>query len=75
MEPTIEQYITDLTNGCLFLDTLVSENGDISRVQEIVDGIEYQLTLVAESDKDLTLFQNSVNAAKTYIQEADNGSE
>lgn len=64
-EPTTEQYITDLTNSCAFLDTFVSESGDVSRVKELMDGIKYQITLVP--DEDVTVFQASVDAAQAYL--------
>ena len=66
----LTQYITDITNGCTFLDSLVSDSStDATRIQEVIDGIEYQLGLpiVADSDEDLTSFQSSVPAAKTYL--------
>ena len=66
----LTQYITDITNGCTFLDSLVSDSStDATRIQEIIDGIEYQmgLSIVADSDEDLTSFQSSVTAAKTYL--------
>ena len=66
----LTQYITDITNGCTFLDSLVSDSStDATRIQEVIDGIEYQmgLSIVADSDEDLTSFQSSVTAAKTYL--------
>ena len=68
--PTLTTYITDLTNGCTFLDSLVSdESTDATRIQEVINGIEYQmgLSIVADSDEDLTSFQSSVTSAKTYL--------
>ena len=68
--PTLSQYITDITNGCTYLDGLVSDSStDAARIQEVIDGIEYQmnLSMVTDSDEDLTTFQSSVSAAKTYL--------
>lgn len=68
--PTLSTYITDLTNGCSYLDQLVSDGStDSVRLNEVIDGIEYQLALsiVANSDQDLTAFDSSVAAAKTYL--------
>lgn len=68
-EPTLTQYITDLTNGTTYLDELVADSGDKTRVKEVMDGIKYQMSLplVADSDEDLSAFQTSVDAAQTYI--------
>lgn len=68
-EPTLTQYITDLTNGTTYLDELVADSGDKTRVKEVMDGIKYQMSLplVADSDEDLSAFQASVDAAQTYI--------
>ena len=42
----LTQYITDITNGCTFLDSLVSDSStDATRIQEVIDGIEYQMGL------------------------------
>jgi len=68
--PTLTTYITDLTNGCTFLDSLVSDKStDASRIQEVIAGIEYQmgLSIVADSDEDLSSFKSSVSDAKTYL--------
>ena len=68
--PTLSKYITDITNGCTYLDGLVSDSStDAARIQEVIDGIEYQmnLSMVTDSDEDLTTFQSSVSAAKTYL--------
>lgn len=67
---TLAQYITDLTNGCAYLDQMVStSNQDQTRIKEIIDGIEYQLSLpmVTESDEDLNDFHSSVAAGKAYL--------
>ena len=39
------------------------------KVQALVDGIKYQLSLdiVSSSSEDLSAFNNSVSAAETYI--------
>ena len=68
-EPTLTQYITDLTNGTTYLDELVADSGDKTRVKEVMDGIKYQMSLplVADSDEDLSAFQTSVDAAQTYL--------
>ena len=68
-EPTLTQYITDLTNGTTYLDELVADSGDKTRVKEIMDGIKYQMSLplVADSDEDLSAFQTSVDSAQTYL--------
>ena len=76
--PTLSQYITDLTNACNYLDEQVDAsstetffNGttDVYKVQALVDGIKYQLSLdiVSSSSEDLSAFNNSVSAAETYI--------
>ena len=68
--PTLTTYITDLTNGCSYLDQLIAdESTDQVRINEIIKGIEYQLRLsvITESSEDLTLFNSSVTAAKTYL--------
>ena len=76
--PTLSQYITDLTNSCNYLDEQVAAkstekffNGitDVYKVQALVDGIKYQLSLdiVSSSSEDLTAFNNSVSNAETYI--------
>ena len=68
--PTLTTYITDLTNGCTFLDSLVSDKSkDATRIQEVIAGIEYQmgLPIVTEGDKNLTSFKSSVSDAKTYL--------
>ena len=65
----LTQYIADLTNGCTYLDQLVSEgNTDVTRINEIIKGIEYQLglSIVATSSEDLSLFNSSITAAKSY---------
>lgn len=69
---SLSQYITDLENGCSYLDELVSEaEADIPRINEVIRGIEYQLTLkvVAESSEDLTSFVLSVDSAKEYLED------
>jgi len=68
-EPTLEQYITDLTNGTTYLDGLVADSGDKTRVKEVMDGIKFQMSIteVTDSDEDLSAFQASVDAAQTYI--------
>ena len=66
----LTQYITDLTNGCAYLDQLVSDGStDVIRINEVIKGIEYQLgiSLVSESSEDLTSFNSSVSAAKNYL--------
>lgn len=65
----LTQYIADLTNGCAYLDQLVSEGStDITRINEIIKGIEYQLglSIVATSSEDLSSFNSSITAAKSY---------
>ena len=76
--PTLSQYITDLTNACNYLDeqvaassteTFFNGTNDVYKVQGLVDGIKYQLSLdvVSSSSEDLSSFNNSVSAAETYI--------
>lgn len=76
--PTLSQYITDLTNACNYLNKLVASNStetffngttDVYKVQALVDGIKYQLSLdvVSSSREDLSAFYNYVTAAETYI--------
>ena len=65
----LTQYIADLTNGCTYLDQLVSEGStDVTRINEIIKGIEYQLglSIVATSSEDLSSFNSSITAAKSY---------
>jgi hypothetical protein len=67
---TLEQYITDITNGCAYLDQLLSDQStDTQRINEVIRGIEYQLaiTIVAESSEDLSSFASSVENAKNYL--------
>ena len=67
----LTQYITDLTNGCAYLDQLVSDGStDVIRINEVIKGIEYQLglSIVSESSEDLTSFNFSVTAAKNYLE-------
>jgi len=66
----LTQYITDLTNGCAYLDQLVSNDStDVTRINEVIKGIEYQLgiSMVSESSEDLTSFNSSLTAAKNYL--------
>ena len=66
----LTQYITDLTNGCDYLDQLVSDSStDQVRINEVIEGIEYQLGLpmVTESDENLNDFHSSVAAGKAYL--------
>jgi hypothetical protein len=66
----LTQYITDLTNGCAYLDQLVSNGStDVTRINEVIKGIEYQLgiSMVSESSEDLTSFNSSLTAAKNYL--------
>ena len=76
--PTLTQYITDLTNSCNYLNEQVAAKStekyydgekDVYKVQAVVDGIKYQLSLdiVSSSSEDLSAFNNSVSAAETYI--------
>ena len=76
--PTLTQYITDLTNSCNYLNEQVAAKStetfydgekDVYKVQALVDGIKYQLSLdiVSSSSEDLSAFSNSVSAAETYI--------
>lgn len=76
--PTLSQYITDLTNACNYLNEQVASNStetffngttDVYKVQALVDGIKYQLSLdiVSSSSEDLSAYNNSVSAAETYI--------
>lgn len=68
----LTQYITDLTNGCTYLDQLVSDGStDVTRINEVIKGIEYQLgiEIVATSSEDLTSFVLSVDSAKKYLEE------
>jgi len=67
---TLSTYITDLTNGCNYLDQMVStSNQDQIRIKEIINGLEYQLSLpiVTESDEQLNDFHSSVTAGKAYL--------
>ena len=65
----LTQYIADLTNGCTYLDQLVSEGStDVTRINEIIKGIEYQLglSIVATSSEDLSSCNSSITAAQSY---------
>ena len=67
----LSQYITDLTNGCSYLDQLVSGGStDTTRINEVIKGIEYQLgiQIVATSSEDLSIFNSSVATAKSYLE-------
>lgn len=72
---TLEQYIQDITNGCAYLDSLVTSNTTEKspygtwKIQEAVDGVKYQLNLdeVKNSSEDLSAFNTSVNNAEAYI--------
>jgi hypothetical protein len=69
-KPTLQTYITDITNGCAYLDQLISDQStDTQRINEVIQGIEYQLaiTIVAESSEDLSSFASSVENAKNYL--------
>ena len=66
----LTQYITDLENGCAYLDQLVSDGStDVTRINEVIKGIEYQLglSIVSESSEDLTSFVLSVDSAKNML--------
>ena len=66
----LEQYINDLTNSCSYLNQVVSDEGiDKNRINELIDGIEYQLGLpvVAESSEDLSTFNQTITDAKAYL--------
>ena len=73
--PSLSQYITDLTNGCAYLDQQVASKTTETTVygtlklQEAVDGIKATLALdiVSSSGTDLTAFNTSVSNAETYI--------
>jgi hypothetical protein len=67
----LSQYITDLTNGCSYLDQLVSGGStDTTRINEVIKGIEYQLgiEIVATSSEDLSIFNSSIATAKSYLE-------
>lgn len=73
--PSLSQYITDLTNGCAYLDQQVNSKTTETTVhgtlklQEAVDGIKITLALdiVSSSGTDLTAFNASVSNAEAYI--------
>jgi len=53
-----------------YLDQMVStSNQDQTIIKEIIDGIEYQLSLsmVTDCDEDLNAFHSSVAAGKAYL--------
>ena len=70
-----EQYITDITNGCAYLDAQVAAKTTektpygIWKIQEAVDGVKYQLSLdeIKNSSEDLSAFNTSVSNAEAYI--------
>ena len=71
----LEQYIQNLTNGCAYLDALLSSKTTDKtphvtwKIQDAVDGVKYQLALdeVKNSSEDLSAFNTSVSNAETYI--------
>ena len=71
----LQQYITDITNGCAYLDALVAAKTTEKtpygtwKIQEAVDGVKYQLNLdeVKNSSEDLSAFNTSVSNAESYI--------
>ena len=73
--PSLSQYITDLTNGCAYLDQQVTSKTTETtaygtlKLQEAVDGIKVTLALdiVSSSGTNLTAFNTSVSNAETYI--------
>ena len=70
-----DQYITDITNGCNYLDAQVAAKTiektpfGTWKIQEAVDGVKYQLGLdeVKNSGEDLSAFNTSVSNAEAYI--------
>tara|TARA_R100000322_G_scaffold73555_3_gene46211 strand:+ start:50 stop:283 length:234 start_codon:yes stop_codon:yes gene_type:complete len=70
-----DQYITDITNGCNYIDELVAAKTTEKtpfgtwKIQEAVDGVKYQLGLdeVKNSGEDLSAFNTSVSNAEAYI--------
>lgn len=72
---SLSQYITDITNGCAYLDSQVAakttEKTKLGtwKIQEAVDGVKYQLALdeVKNSSEDLSAFNTSVSNAESYI--------
>ena len=71
----LAQYIQDITNGCNYLDSLVTHKSKEKtpfgawKIQEAVDGIKSQLALdeVKNSSEDLSAFNTSVSNAESYI--------
>ena len=71
-----DQYITDITNGCNYLDAQVAAKTTEKtpfgtwKIQESVDGVKYQLDLdeVKNSGVDLSAFNTSVSNAEAYIK-------
>ncbi len=72
----LEQYIQDITNGCNYLDSLVTNKSKEKtpfgawKIQEAVDGVKFQLALdeVKNSSEDLSAFNTSVTNAESYIK-------
>ena len=70
-----DQYITDITNGCNYIDAQVAAMTtektpfDTWKIQEAVDGVKFQLALdeVKNSGEDLSAFNTSVSNAEAYI--------
>ena len=70
-----DQYITDITNGCSYIDAQVAAKTTEKtpygtwKIQEAVDGVKYQLGLdeVKNSGEDLSAFNTSVSNAEAYI--------
>ena len=71
-----DQYITDITNGCNYIDAQVAAKTtektpfDTWKIQEAVDGVKFQLALdeVKNSGEDLSSFNTSVTNAEEYIK-------
>tara|TARA_R100000231_G_scaffold132441_1_gene104949 strand:+ start:1990 stop:2223 length:234 start_codon:yes stop_codon:yes gene_type:complete len=70
-----DQYITDITNGCNYIDEQVAAKTTEKtpygtwKIQEAVDGVKFQLATdeVKNSGVDLSAFNTSVTNAEAYI--------
>ena len=71
-----DQYITDITNGCNYIDAQVAAKTTEKtpfgtwKLQEAIDGVKFQLDWdeVKNSGEDLSAFNTSVTNAEEYIK-------
>ena len=71
-----DQYITDITNGCNYIDEQVAAKTTEKtpfgtwKLQEAIDGVKFQLDWdeVKNSGEDLSAFNTSVTNAEEYLK-------